>query len=204
MSSVRGPQRCSSRAVAPEGALDRVRARQQSLRARAWCRPRCTGSRTAAGPRRPRAGSNSRTSARAGACRHRRTASRCARVSVSRTSPTLPPSASSASVMTGARDGDADVREGRGDRGVRLVDRHPHRRHLGKAREDRVGDRAGGRFDQPIAPGAERLARDLDDLVVADRVGELVGTRRRPARSMSRTRSSLKVCPTLASCCITP
>src|SRR5882672_4665447 len=100
-----------------------------------------------------------------------------ARASVARTSPTLLPSASSASAMAGARDGDADVRECGGDRRMRLVNRYPHRRHFCKAREDRIGDRAGGGLDQPIALGAERPARDLDDLVVADRVGELVGVR---------------------------
>ncbi len=43
--------------------------------------------------------------------------------------------------------------------------------------EDRIGDCAGRGLDQPIALGAERPARDLDDLVVADRVGQLVGMR---------------------------
>ena len=40
-----------------------------------------------------------------------------------------------------------------------------------------VRDRAGRGLHQPVAPGAERLARDVDHLVVADRVGELVGAR---------------------------
>src|SRR6266700_2615298 len=100
-----------------------------------------------------------------------------ARASVARTSPRLPPSASSASAMAGARDGDTDVAECGGDRRMRLVNGHPHRCHFGKAREDRIGDRAGRGLDQPIALGAERPARDFDDLVVADRVGELVGMR---------------------------
>src|SRR5215510_9238667 len=100
-----------------------------------------------------------------------------ARASVVRTSPRLPPSASSASAMARARDGDTDVRECGGDRRMRLVNGHPHRRHFCKAFEDRIGNRTGRGLDQPIALGAERPARELDDLVVADRVGELVGAR---------------------------
>src|SRR5207249_8897879 len=34
----------------------------------------------------------------------------------------------------------------------------------------------GCRLDQPIALGAKGLAGHLDDLIIADRVGELVGT----------------------------
>src|SRR5262249_4343276 len=45
--------------------------------------------------------------------------------------------------------------------------------------EDGLRDRAGRGFDQPIATGAKRLARDLDDLVVAHRMRELVGARSR-------------------------
>ena len=60
---------------------------------------------------------------------------------------------------------------------MRLVNGDPHRCHFGKARQDRIGNRTGGGLDQPIALGAESPARDLDDLVIADRVGELVGMR---------------------------
>ena len=43
--------------------------------------------------------------------------------------------------------------------------------------EHRFGDRAGRGLDQPIAPSAKRLARDLDHLVVAHGVRKLVGAR---------------------------
>src|SRR6266700_2617374 len=100
-----------------------------------------------------------------------------ARASVARASPRLPPSASSASAMAGARDGDTDVAECGSDRRMRLVNGHSHPRHFGEARKDRIGDCASRGLDQPIALGTERPARDLDDLVVADRVGQLVGMR---------------------------
>ena len=50
-------------------------------------------------------------------------------------------------------------------------------RDLGEAVEDGVGDRAGGGFDQAVAPAAERPARHVDDLVVADGMRELVRAR---------------------------
>src|SRR5262245_64292581 len=91
-----------------------------------------------------------------------------ARVSVSRAWPTLPPSARNASAMTRARDGDADVVEGCGDRRMRLVHRHLHRHDLGKRIEHGVSNRAGGGFNEPMALCAERAARHLDHLVVAE------------------------------------
>src|SRR5262245_30775298 len=97
-----------------------------------------------------------------------------ARSSVSRTSPILPPSASSASATARSLDRDAKIGEGGSDRRMRLVHRHPHRGHLGKALEHGFGHSAGSRLDQPIAARAEHLARKLDHLIVADRVDELV------------------------------
>src|SRR4029079_14150139 len=98
-----------------------------------------------------------------------------ARSRVSRTFPTLPPSAISASAMTLAKDRDADVFESGGDRGVRLVDGDADRRDLSEAVEHGIGDGARGGFDQAVALGAERLARGIDHLVVSDGVSELVG-----------------------------
>ena len=46
--------------------------------------------------------------------------------------------------------GDADIAEGRGDRRVRLVDRHRDRLHAREGRQHRVGDPAGGGLDQPV------------------------------------------------------
>src|SRR5260221_7842475 len=104
-----------------------------------------------------------------------------ARASVSRVSPTLPPSAISASgialALALAVDRDADVVEGRGDRRMRLVDRDADRGHLLKAAEQCIGDGAGRGLYQPVALGAKRLARDRHHLVVADRIGELVAAR---------------------------
>src|SRR5262249_3075478 len=93
----------------------------------------------------------------------------------------LPPSATSASamVLAVADDGDPDTGKGRCDRRVRLVPGDSPPRDLREAIEDGLGDRAGRGFDQPIATGAKRLARDLDDLVVAHRMRELVGARSR-------------------------
>src|SRR5436190_8454973 len=98
-----------------------------------------------------------------------------ARSRVSRTFPTLPPSAISASAMTLTEDRDADVFESSGDRGVRLVDGDADGRDLSEAIEHGIGDGASGGFHQAVAFGAERLARRIDHLVVADGVGELVG-----------------------------
>src|SRR5689334_16231357 len=98
-----------------------------------------------------------------------------ARSRVSRTFPTLPPSAISASAMALAEDRDADVVEGGCDRGVRLVNGDADGRDLSEAVEHGIGDSAGGGFYQAVALGAERLARGIDHLVVTDGVGELVG-----------------------------
>src|SRR5665213_3560887 len=103
-----------------------------------------------------------------------------ARSSVSRTRsspPTLPPSASTASGMTLAENGNADIVEGGGDRGMRLVDGDADRGDLVEGRQDRIGNGAGCGLDQTVALGAKRLGGDVHDLVVADRVGELVGAR---------------------------
>src|SRR5215472_8021346 len=104
-----------------------------------------------------------------------------ARSSVSRTSPILPPSATSASamVLAVAYDGDPDAGKSRRDRGMRLVHGDPHPQNLREPLEDGFGDRAGRGLDQPTPTGAERLARDLNDLVIAHGVRELVGARSR-------------------------
>src|SRR6516164_282823 len=103
-----------------------------------------------------------------------------ARSIVARTSPTLPPKATKASVtvFAAAHDGDADVGKGRGDGRVRLVHGDLHARDLREATQHGFGDRAGGGFHQSVAARAEGEALDIDDLVVAHRVRELVGARR--------------------------
>src|ERR1700679_2049988 len=92
---------------------------------------------------------------------------------VARTSPILPPSAMNASanvsapaallvaILARALDDDADVVEGRGDRGVRLVHGDADVAHLGVMLQHRLGDGAGARLDQPIAARAERFRRRL-------------------------------------------
>src|SRR5262249_32464149 len=67
--------------------------------------------------------------------------------------------------------------EGRRDRRMRLVHCHAHGRHPGEAFEDRIGHRAGGGLHQPVAALAERAAGEIDHLVIADRVHELVRLR---------------------------
>src|SRR5205823_10501098 len=65
--------------------------------------------------------------------------------------------------------------KGRGDRGVRLVDGHPHRGNLHEPLENGVGHDGGCGLDQSITLAAESAARRVDDLIVANRKGELVG-----------------------------
>src|SRR3984957_11971333 len=101
---------------------------------------------------------------------------------VARTSPTLPPSAMNASakvsapatllvaILPRAFDDDADIVEGGGDRGVRLVHGDADAPHLGIMLQHRLGDRTGGGFHEPIAARAERLARRLRHQVVGDSV----------------------------------
>src|SRR6187551_1032153 len=72
---------------------------------------------------------------------------------------------------------DADVAEDRGDGCMRLVDRHAYRPYLRKLRQDGVGHATGGGFDQPEALRVEGLLRAIDDLVVGDRVNDLVRAR---------------------------
>src|SRR5690349_24907588 len=94
----------------------------------------------------------------------------------------LPPNATraSATALAIAYDGDPDAGKGRCDRRVRLVHGDPHPQDLREPVEDGLRDRAGRGFDQPIATGAKRLARHLDDLVVAHRSEERrVGKERR-------------------------
>src|SRR5580704_3287049 len=80
-------------------------------------------------------------------------------------------------ILARALDDDADVVEGRGDRGVRLVHGDADVAHLGVMLQHRLGDGAGGRLDQPIAAGAERLRRGLHHLVVGHSVLEHVAAR---------------------------
>ena len=100
---------------------------------------------------------------------------------MARLSPTLPPSASSASRhdLPAAHQRDADVAEGGGDRRVRLVDRHLDALHAREGGKHRVGDAAGGGLDQPESLRGEGLRRAFDHLVVGDGVDHLVGARRR-------------------------
>src|SRR5262245_48431952 len=97
-----------------------------------------------------------------------------ARSKVVRTSPTLPPSASSASTMALAQDRYADIVEDGGDRRMRLVDGDPHRRHLGEPCEQCLGGNGGGGLDQPEALTGKRAGRGIDDRRVGHGVGELV------------------------------
>src|SRR6516165_2258598 len=78
-------------------------------------------------------------------------------------------------VLAVADDGDPDAGKGRRDRGMRLVHGDPHPQDLREPVEDGFGDRAGRGLDQPTPTGAERLARDLDHLVIAHGVRELEG-----------------------------
>src|SRR5580693_507278 len=80
-------------------------------------------------------------------------------------------------ILARALDDDADVVEGRGDRGVRLVHGDADVAHLGVMLQHRLGDRAGCRLDQPIAPRAERFRRRLHHLVVGNGVLEHVAAR---------------------------
>src|SRR5580700_7488819 len=104
---------------------------------------------------------------------------------VARTSPTLPPSAMNASakvlalaaILPRALDDDADVVEGRGDRGVRFVHGDANAVHLGVMLQHRLGDGAGCRLDQPIAARAERFRCRLHHLVVGDGVLEHIAAR---------------------------
>src|SRR6516165_9989642 len=82
-------------------------------------------------------------------------------------------------VLAVADDGDPDAGKSRRDRGMRLVHGDPHPQDLREPLEDGFGDRAGRGLDQPTPTGAERLARDLDHLVIAHGVRELVGARSR-------------------------
>src|ERR1700732_4724784 len=106
-----------------------------------------------------------------------------ARSKVSRPGPTLPPSASSASAESALMSDLAfattnqrhpDIGKDRGDRRMRLAHRHPYRGHACKPRQQSVRDRAGGRFDQPVALRREGAVRGLHDGRVGHRVDELV------------------------------
>src|SRR4030081_475741 len=92
-----------------------------------------------------------------------------ARSSVARASPTLPPSAISASDMfprmtfsenqfplfgscaARAQNGHADIVENRGDRRMPRGHGDPHGGDARERRQDLVGDRAGGGLDQAVA-----------------------------------------------------
>src|SRR5262245_473156 len=100
-----------------------------------------------------------------------------ARSSVALASPTLPPSASSASAMTPAGDGAARVPKNGRDRGVRLANRDAHRGDLGEFCQQRVGDGPAGGLDQAVVAPCEDGRGGIDDRAVIDRIGELVGAR---------------------------
>ena len=199
MSTGRGPQRRSSARSRPSARSTAcARAKQRLRREGGFDRDAEIDERRLV-LRPPTAACGSPRSGRAGA-RPRVAEHATARSSVSRTSPTLPPSATSASAMipgapvppfaslcstrlhqrcnqkwrsrpdlaallvanrqirhaASAHDGHPDIGEGRRDRRVRLVHRHPHARDPREPSEHGVGDRAGRGLDQPIATGAER------------------------------------------------
>src|SRR5579884_485530 len=109
-----------------------------------------------------------------------------ARSKAAGTSPRLPPSPIKASAVrvsdilgrTRACDSNPDVIEGRGDRRMRLVHGDAHAAYFRTACQHRLGYRAGGRLDQPIASAAKRLADRFHDKVVGNSVLELVAARR--------------------------
>src|SRR3984957_14036253 len=82
-----------------------------------------------------------------------------------------------AALLPRALDDDADIVEGRGDRGVWLVHGDANAAHLGVMLQHRLGDGAGRGLDQPIAARAERLRRRLHHLVVGHGVLEHVAAR---------------------------
>src|SRR5437899_4509262 len=77
----------------------------------------------------------------------------------------------------GAHEGNPDIGKGRRDRRMRLMHGNPHALDLPEAIENGFGDRAGRGLDEPVAAGAKCLARNLDDLVVAHGMRELIGAR---------------------------
>src|SRR5215470_8375889 len=99
-----------------------------------------------------------------------------ARSRMARLFPTLPPSASSASAMTAPHERHADIAEGRGNRGVRLVDRDAHRAHARKSSKDGIRDPAGRGLDQTKTLAAEYLTHAIDHFVIRDRVHDLIRT----------------------------
>src|SRR6516165_11862517 len=60
---------------------------------------------------------------------------------------------------------------------MRLVDRDAYAVHLRAARQYRIGDRAGGGFDEAIAPPAEGFRHRHDHQVVGNGILQLVGAR---------------------------
>ena len=208
MSIVRGPQRCSLARSRPKVALDRLRALKQRVRRQARRdrdaeidEGRLVGhapgrravvgrARDAAAPRRRR-----RTSRRRGrASRARRRHCRRAR------SGPQPLSTRRARSMR-----HADIVEDRGDRRMRLVHRDAHALDLGKLREHRVGDRAGGGLDQPVALRARTPRSPISTIAGRRRrCRRACRSARRRRRSMVERRSITKRWPTLASCSITP
>src|SRR6478672_1680403 len=97
-----------------------------------------------------------------------------ARSRINRLSPTLPPSASSASAMARPHQSHANVVERGGYRRKRLVNRYPHGTHEWKIGKECVGNAPGSGFDQTEALRTERVARRADDLVIGHGIHDLV------------------------------
>src|SRR5262245_43648020 len=103
-----------------------------------------------------------------------------ARSSVVRTSPTLPPKAMRASgilALPGSRDRNADIRKGCGNRRMGLVNGHGHGGHLCETFEHGGCNRARGRLDEAITLRAKHLRGGFHHVIIAHRMGELVGVR---------------------------
>src|SRR4029079_4143865 len=92
----------------------------------------------------------------------------------------LLPSPRRASDMWSTRACDAHpyVGKARWYRSVRFVHCHAHACHLLECIENRLRDRASRGLDQPVTTTAKRLAREGYHRVIADRMGELVGSGR--------------------------
>ena len=105
--------------------------------------------------------------------------------------------------LASAHYGDPDIGKSRRNRRMGFVDSDPHPRDPREPIENGGRNRAGRGLDQPIAAGAERLAGDLDDLIITDGVRELVGTRSAGQVGVE-DEIETETLSDSASCCITP
>ena len=87
---------------------------------------------------------------------------------------------------------------------MRLMHGNFHPQHAGETVEHRLCHCSSCGLYQPITPRAECAARSGNDLIVIHGVGELVRTRGFGEIELQLEVEVLNVCPTLASCCITP